>query len=86
MHRAQDEHDTTQLTTTMIQIRYNHRSTQTADSYAAALDKVRAEMLPFVGAPVEIKCDDGTYIYRDQEAADRDDTGARAFAVICQPE
>lgn len=79
--------ETTQLHTTMtLEIRYNHRSTQTADSYAAALDKVRAEMLPQKEAPVEIKCDDGTYIYRDQDAADRDDTGARAFAVICQPE
>lgn len=69
-----------------LEIRYNHRSSQTADSYAAALDKVRSEMLPQKDAPVEIKCDDGTYIYRNQADADRDDTGARAFAVICSPE
>lgn len=78
---------TTQLHTPMsLEIRYNHRSTQTADSYAAALAKVRTEMLPQKNAPVEIKCDDGTYIYRDQDSADADDTGAAAFAVICQPE
>lgn len=69
-----------------LEIGYNHRSSQTADSYAAALDKVRSAMLPQKDAPVEIKCDDGTYIYRNQADADRDDTGARAFAVICQRE
>ena len=67
------------------QIRYNHRSTQTADSYAAALDMVRTEMLPSKETPVEIAVEDGTYIYRNQEDADRDDTGARAYAVICAP-
>lgn len=72
--------------TKKYQIRYNSRSSQTATSYASALDLVRTEMLPQKSAPVEIKADDGTYIYRDQEDADRDDTGARAFAVICGPE
>lgn len=67
------------------QIRYNHTSTQTADSYAAALDMVRTQMLPQKSAPVEITMPDGTYIYRTQEDADRDDTGARAYAVICAP-
>ena len=68
------------------QIRYNHRSTETAEDYATALDMVRSEMLPQKEEPIEIKCDDGTYIYRDQEDADRDDTGARAFACICTPQ
>jgi len=69
-----------------LEIRYNHRSTQTAENHSAALDLVRAEMLPQQSEPVKITCDDGTYIYRDQASADSDDTGARAFAVICAPE
>ena len=46
-----------------------------------------ARVMPILGGIsaddlVTVKTDDGTYVYVDQEAADRDDTGASASAVI----
>jgi hypothetical protein len=75
-----------------LEIRYNHTSTATANSYAEALEQVRTEAIYTIKGKfaademVSVKVDDGTYIYATQEDADRDDTGARAFAVICSPD
>lgn len=71
---------------TIHTIRYNHRSSQTAGSYEEALDLVRTAMLPGGDKLVQIEAGDGVYVYRDQEDADRDDTGARAFSVISEEE
>ena len=75
-----------------LEIRYNHTSTQIAESYAEAMRQVRTEAIYTIRGRwaademVSVEADDGTYIYATQEDADRDETGARAFAVICSPE
>ena len=72
----------------MHTINYNHQSQQTAPDMDTALDMVRTAMIQCrqsaTGADdmVEIEVEDGVYCYYDQEDADRDDTGARAFAHI----
>ena len=63
-----------------------------AESYAEAMQQVRTEAIHTIGGRwaademVSVEADDGIYVYATQEDADRDDTGARAFAVICSPE
>ena len=66
------------------EIRYNHRSTQTASSKDAALSMARKEAN--TSRLVHVQCDDGLYLYRSAEDRDRDTDGSRAYAVICQPE
>jgi hypothetical protein len=65
-------------------ISYNHRSTETATSKDQALQMVRAEAR--VSRLALAETSDGIYCYASQEDKDRDDTGARAFAVICTAE
>lgn len=70
-------------------IRYNHTSAQTADSRDEAMKLVRTEAQYSIRGRYELvllEVDDGTYIYPDQEAFDRDQTGAHAFAVISDSE
>ena len=72
----------------MKTIRYNHTSAETASSMTAALAAVRREMIHTqrtkhgANNMVTVSADDGTYCYLDQADADRDQTGASAFAVI----
>ena len=66
------------------EIRYNHRSTQTATSKDAALRMARKEAN--ASRLVHVPCDDGLYLYRSTEDRDRDTDGSRAYAVICTPE
>ena len=66
------------------EIRYNHRSTQTATSKEAALRMARKEAN--TARFVHVQCDDGLYLYRSAEDKERDADGSRAYAVICQPE
>lgn len=69
-------------------IRYNHTQEDVATSKAAALQIVADKAVQVRGSKtaakdlVAVEVDDGTYVYLDQASADRDDTGARAFAVI----
>ncbi len=71
-----------------VKISYNHRSAEIVDSVDTALDHVRTAMIHSACSAsaademVEIETDDGVYCYYDQDAADRDQTGARAFALI----
>lgn len=65
------------------QIRYNHTSSVTADSKAAALRTVRREAGVSRLALADVP--DGLYCYRTAADKAADDTGARAFAVICGP-
>ncbi len=69
---------------TKWEIRYNHRSTETATSKAVALNIARWENGGKALSVVEVP--DGIYCYRTKEDMRRDDTGARAFAVICPAE
>lgn len=50
----------------------------TRDAAMAALANVLR------GDLVAVRADDGTYVYASQEAADRDQDGSRAMAVICE--
>ena len=65
------------------QIRYNHTSSTTAASKAAALAAVKSEAR--VSRLYTADVPDGLYRYASQAAKDADDTGARAYAVICGP-
>ena len=66
------------------QIRYQHTSWSSAPTKQEALERVRLEARAPKLHTIEVP--DGTYCYKSQEDMDRDDTGARAFAVICGPE
>ena len=71
-----------------MHIRYNHRSTQLADTQPQALDLIRTEAIHVKGDArvfdlyVRISCEDGDYVYLSQADADLDEDGSRAFAVI----
>ena len=66
------------------EIRYQHTAWGKAPSYDAALRDVRREGR--VARLHVVVCPDGAYCYRSQADKDRDDTGERAFAVICRDE
>lgn len=65
------------------QIRYQHTSWERADSREAAIAAVKAEArqnrLFYADVP------DGLYCYLSRADKLADDTGARAYAVICGP-
>jgi predicted outer membrane protein len=71
-----------------MKIAYSHRSAQHADSIEAARANVRTALIQSYGSAsaaeemVEISTDDGIYCYASQADADRDDTGANAYALI----
>ena len=64
-------------------IRYQHTSAQEAGSKRAALMAVRAMMGQRRVFAVSVP--DGTYCYRTPADRTQDDSGARAYAVICSP-
>lgn len=70
-------------TTSKYQIRYQHTSWAGADSRDAAIAAVKNEArqnsLYYAQTP------DGLYCYRSRADKLADDTGARAYAVICGP-
>lgn len=69
-------------------IRYDHRAPQHADTTIEAKSLIRDEAMRMRGAAaaradvVFVRADDGIYAYLDQDAADADQTGAQALAVI----
>lgn len=69
---------------TKYQIRYQHTSWAGADTKAAAINAVKAEGR--VSRLYTADVPDGLYCYKSQADKDADDTGARAFAVICGPD
>lgn len=77
--RVQDE----AMKNDKYQIRYQHTSWTSADSKDAAIRAVRAEAR--VSRLYTADVPDGIYCYKSQADKDADDTGARAFAVICGP-
>lgn len=56
------------------------------DGYETKADALAAMQLAFDEPLVVAKADDGWYVYADEERAERDQTGERAMAVICQSE
>jgi len=71
------------MTKNRYEVRYNHRSTETASSKEQALLMVRTEAR--VAKLALADATDGLYCYRSAADKAADDTGARAFAVICGP-
>ncbi len=73
-------------------IHYSHTVPVHVASMGDAKRHVRDEAMRISGSAeaadrvVVIRGDDGVYAYLDQEAADADDTGAAAFAVIDEVE
>ena len=65
------------------QIRYQHTAWTSAASLDAAKRAVKSEGR--VSRLYYADCADGIYCYLSKEAKDADDTGARAYAVICGP-
>ena len=71
-----------------MKITYSHRSTETAESIDSARNHVRTSLIQSYRSAdaaaqmVEVETDDGIYIYASQVDADRDDTGANAYALI----
>lgn len=65
------------------QIRYQHTSWAAATSKEAAIQAVKQEAR--VSRLYTADTPDGLYCYRSAADKGRDDTGARAFAVICGP-
>lgn len=74
------------MKTNTYSIRYNHTSSTSATSKRVALRIVRREMRHMgwgqLGKRRYIVCDDGIYCYMSAADANRDTTGAQAFAVI----
>lgn len=72
------------------EIRYSHTSDKSAETMADAKDAVRKEAVAVREAAsaqntvVFVRADGDVYAYLDQAAADADDTGAAAFAVITE--
>ena len=71
------------MKTEKYQIRYQHTSWAKSDTRDAAIRHVKGEArqnrLFYADTP------DGLYCYKSKADKDRDETGARAFAVICRP-
>lgn len=73
-------------------IRYSHTGPTYTDTLAEAREKVRDEAMRVCGSAaarakvVFIKCEEGTYAYITQQAADADasDGGDRSLAVIAR--
>jgi hypothetical protein len=71
-----------------IKISYNHRSAETVETVEIARNHVRTALIQSYGTKdaagemVEVSTDDGIYCYASQADADRDDTGANAYALI----
>lgn len=63
-------------------IRYNHTSSDKASSLREALWIVRAKGGGTLKRLRHVRCPDGLYLYTSTEDMHRDDTGARAYAVI----
>lgn len=69
-------------------ITYNHRSAETVDNVTIACQHVRSALIQSYRSAdaatkmVEVNIDDGIYCYASQTDADRDDTGANAYALI----
>lgn len=76
------------IQTMNIKITYSHRSAQTTDSIDSARSHVRTALIQSYRSAdaademVEVNTDDGIYCYASQADADRDDTGANAYALI----
>jgi hypothetical protein len=69
---------------TRYQIRYKYASWSGADNKQAAVEAVRA--MGGVRRIYTADTPDGTYCYLSRYAKDADDTGERAYAVICGPQ
>ena len=65
-------------------VRYSFRSPEKAKSLRAALRNARYTL--GVRRLTIVRCADGLYLYRDRASMLRDDTGARAAAVVSAEE